>query len=113
MHHSSLRLPRPLGRALLAALCLGLLTLAPRPAAAHARLMQQQAAMEAASRQAKKSSAGTDMVLGLILCVVGIAITVGTYDSASRSGGGTYFIAYGPIIYGAIRFFKGLVNLGG
>ncbi len=34
MHHSSLRLPRPLGRALLAALCLGLLTLAPRPAAA-------------------------------------------------------------------------------
>ncbi len=82
-------------------------------ASAHARLMQQQAAMDAASRQAKKSSAGTDMVIGLILCVVGIAITVGTYDSASRSGGGTYFIAYGPIIYGAIRFFKGLVNLGG
>jgi hypothetical protein len=58
------------------------------------------------------SNAGTgDIVLGLILIIVGVLITAVTYDSASREGG-TYFVAYGPIIFGAIRLFRGLANLG-
>jgi hypothetical protein len=52
-----------------------------------------------------------DVVIGLILIVVGIVITAVTYDSASREGG-TYIVAYGPIIFGAIRLFKGLANMG-
>lgn len=35
-----------------------------------------------------------------------------TYDSASRQGG-TYIVALGPIIVGAIRIFRGLARLGG
>jgi hypothetical protein len=52
------------------------------------------------------------MVLGLVLVIVGIAITVITKDHAQRAGGGTYIVAYGPIIWGAITFFRGLARLG-
>lgn len=52
------------------------------------------------------------MVLGLILVIVGIAITVITKDNATRRGGGTYVVAYGPMIWGAVMFFRGLVRLG-
>jgi len=77
----------------------------------HARLQSQQAAIEMAARERRRKSAGADILIGLVLCLLGIVITVATYNSASRSGG-TYVVAYGPIIFGAIRFFKGLANLG-
>jgi hypothetical protein len=51
------------------------------------------------------------MVVGAVLVVIGVAITAGTYHSASSRGGGTYFIAYGPIVVGVINFFKGLFTL--
>src|SRR4051812_34891594 len=46
---------------------------------------------------------------GLIALVVGLAITIGTYTAAS--GGGVYFVAYGPMIFGVIYLIKGLVNV--
>lgn len=49
--------------------------------------------------------------VGLILLVVGIAITVVTHDNAEENGGGTYVIAYGPMIIGGIRFFQGLFGM--
>lgn len=55
-----------------------------------------------------KRSAKKEMIGGLIACVVGIAITWGSY--ALASGGGTYFVTWGPILFGAIYFFKGLYN---
>ena len=62
--------------------------------------------MAVAERRSRKQK---DIVLGSILLVVGLLITVGTYNSASQSGG-TYFIAYGPMIVGVIRLFKGLAG---
>lgn len=59
-----------------------------------------------------ESGGGGLMVLGLILVIVGIAITVITKDHATRRGGGTYVVAYGPMIWGAVMFFRGLVRLG-
>jgi hypothetical protein len=55
-------------------------------------------------RRAKKSR---DITLGAILLVIGIIVTAATYDSASREGG-TYIVAWGPMVYGAIRLIKGL-----
>ena len=59
-----------------------------------------------------ESGGGGLIVLGIILLIVGIAITVITKDNATRSGGGTYVIAYGPMIWGAITIFRGLARLG-
>jgi hypothetical protein len=42
--------------------------------------------------------------------VLGIIVTIGTYSSVSVSGG-TYIIAYGPIIFGFIRLVRGLTSL--
>ena len=60
--------------------------------------------MYESDRRAAKSK---NIVLGLILLVVGTIVTVATYDSASRQGG-TYIIAWGPMVFGAIRLIKGL-----
>jgi hypothetical protein len=57
----------------------------------------------------RKSRKQADVAIGLLLVVLGLAITIGTYDSASQSGG-TYVIAYGPMIVGVIRLFRGLAG---
>ncbi len=71
----------------------------------------QPAAQSDPAKAAKRAVAVRRMAVGGILCVVGIAITAATYNSAQDSGGGTYVIAYGPMIIGAIRFFQGLGGL--
>jgi hypothetical protein len=50
-----------------------------------------------------------NMLVGALFCMGGIAITAMTYDAASD--GGSYFVFYGAIIFGAIQFFKGLFQL--
>jgi hypothetical protein len=57
----------------------------------------------------RRSARSHNILVGMILLVVGIIITAATYDSASRQGG-TYIIAWGPMVYGAIRLFKGLAS---
>ena len=52
----------------------------------------------------------TDMLRGALTCFFGLVITVWTYTSALH--GGTYLVAWGAIIFGAIRFFKGMANTG-
>jgi hypothetical protein len=42
------------------------------------------------------------LIYGVVLLAIGIAITVGTYTWASQ-GGGTYIVSFGPIIFGLIR----------
>ncbi|HLL54191.1 MAG TPA: hypothetical protein VK447_11625 [Myxococcaceae bacterium] len=49
----------------------------------------------------------TDAVIGAIICLVGVVITVVTHAAAMERGG-TYVIAYGAIIGGAIRVITGL-----
>jgi len=67
--------------------------------------------MYEAERAQKRSRANGDIIFGIILLVIGIGITAVTYDSASQSGG-TYVVAYGPIVVGVIKLIRGLATLG-
>lgn len=49
------------------------------------------------------------MLYGALWCIGGIVVTVGSYSLASSSSsGGSYFIAWGAVLFGAIQFLKGL-----
>jgi hypothetical protein len=48
------------------------------------------------------------MIFGALWCIGGIVITAVTFGAAS--GGGTYVVAWGAIIFGAIQFFRGLAG---
>jgi hypothetical protein len=43
-------------------------------------------------------------------CLLGLAITAGSYGAAGESGAGTYIVAYGLIAGGAITFLAGLLR---
>ena len=64
--------------------------------------------LEQQIKQAKKERANKDMLYGALWCIGGIIVTAITYSAAS--GGGTYVIAWGAILFGAIQFIKGVVN---
>jgi hypothetical protein len=49
-----------------------------------------------------------EMLYGALWCVGGTAVTIGTYAAAFK--GGPFIIAFGAIIFGAIQFFRGLVQ---
>ncbi|HEV2176083.1 MAG TPA: hypothetical protein VGW33_02620 [Terriglobia bacterium] len=57
--------------------------------------------------EATKAAGRKNMLRGGLWCVGGIVVTVATY-SAAASGGGTYFVAWGAILFGGIQFFKGM-----
>jgi hypothetical protein len=51
------------------------------------------------------------MLSGALWCVGGILVTLITYFSAASSpSGGTYFVAWGAIVFGGLRFFQGLTS---
>jgi len=68
-------------------------------------------AAQDAEKAAKRAASARMMGIGLVLLVIGIVVTAVTHDEAERSGGGTYVIAYGPMIIGGIRFFQGLFGM--
>jgi hypothetical protein len=49
------------------------------------------------------------IITGVIWLGAGIAITAVTQSMAEEAGGGTYVIAYGPMIAGIIYLLKGLL----
>ena len=50
------------------------------------------------------------IVIGAIIFVIGLIITVASYSSASSPPtGGTYFVAYGPMIIGVIAIIRGAI----
>lgn len=51
------------------------------------------------------------IIIGAIIIAVGLVITIVTYASASAAGG-TYIVAYGPMIVGVITLVRGIVALG-
>jgi hypothetical protein len=59
----------------------------------------------------QRSRASLNIAFGIVLILIGVGITVATRQSAS--GGGTYIIAYGPVVVGVIRLFRGLAGLAG
>jgi hypothetical protein len=58
-------------------------------------------------QQKSKALARKNMLSGAFWCIGGIIVTVATYGAASN-GGGTYFVAWGAIAYGAIQFISGI-----
>jgi hypothetical protein len=60
-------------------------------------------------RKTPTSIAKRNMTVGGLWCGGGIAVTAFTY--ASASGGGTYVVAWGAIIFGGYQFLKGLTQL--
>ena len=67
---------------------------------------------EEIARAERRSHANGQLAFGALLLVIGIVVTAATYGSASTSGG-TYIIAYGPIIVGVIKIFRGLAAMNG
>lgn len=61
------------------------------------------------SREEEYASAKKQVKIGLITCVIGIAVTSLTYFMAST--GGKYTVAYGAVIYGAYEGIRGLIQL--
>jgi hypothetical protein len=60
---------------------------------------------------AKRKRGAWQMVIGGLLAVAGTIITIVTYsDASSDAEGGTYIVAWGPIIFGLILFFQGLIQ---
>jgi len=69
------------------------------------------ASQEAEHRSQRKSQSLKTMIIGLVLMVLGIVITAGTYAwAASSSGGGRYVVTWGLIVVGGLRFFQGLAG---
>src|SRR5262245_11658041 len=63
--------------------------------------------MADAERELRRSRASGEIVVGIMLIVIGVVITAATYSSVSTTGG-SYIVAYGPIIVGVIKLFRGL-----
>ena len=58
--------------------------------------------------KAARSAAEKQMLHGVLWCAGGIIVTLGTYVAAASSPfGGTYFVAWGAIVFGAVQFFRG------
>ena len=51
------------------------------------------------------------VITGSILFVIGLLITIGTLGHAESAGGGTYFVAWGPMIVGIIAIVRGLLAM--
>jgi hypothetical protein len=65
-----------------------------------------------AARAERRAYANRQLAWGAVLLGIGIVVTAATYGSASESGG-TYIIAYGPMIVGVIKIFRGLAAMNG
>jgi hypothetical protein len=50
------------------------------------------------------------LLVGVMLVVVGVVVTAATY-SAAHNDGDRYFLAFGPIVIGAIAMVRGIIGL--
>jgi hypothetical protein len=57
-----------------------------------------------------RSEGREDMLIGGLLIAAGLVLSIGSYVMLKDSGGG-YFITYGLVVYGIIRFFKGVSKM--
>jgi hypothetical protein len=58
---------------------------------------------------AARPDASRDMLIGGLWCIGGTLVTLLTYKAASE-GGGTYFVAWGAILFGGLQFLRGAIN---
>ena len=61
---------------------------------------------QSAVQQAHRERNQRNMAVGALWCIGETVVTVITYTAAS--GGGTYVVAWGAIVFGAIQFLAGL-----
>jgi hypothetical protein len=62
-------------------------------------------------KKAKRNIGAKNMLYGALWCGGGLVVTGISYSMAtSGSGGGTYFVTWGAVIFGAYQFVKGLVQ---
>jgi hypothetical protein len=47
------------------------------------------------------------VMIGLAIAGVGLALSLGSYEMASSNGGGGYFVLWGAVIFGLIRAGRG------
>jgi hypothetical protein len=73
------------------------------------RYQREQEAQAQLEANAYKAAGPRNMAIGGIICLVGIAVTVGTMTMA-RESGGAFILAWGAIVCGAIQFFRGLMQ---
>jgi hypothetical protein len=64
-----------------------------------------------ARAKALKEAGQKHMLYGALWCIGGIVVTAATY--AAASGGGTYVVAWGAIIFGGIQFIRGAMQSSG
>ncbi|MCE9579733.1 MAG: hypothetical protein K8W52_41830 [Deltaproteobacteria bacterium] len=85
--------------------------LAPAAAAHVVATLVERRPLEARQPTAAQLAAQAEMRSGALICAIGILITSVTYSNAAHSAhGGTYVMAWGPIVFGAARFFRGLAK---
>lgn len=52
------------------------------------------------------------IAIGAVVFVIGLGITIAAYGSASSSpSGGTYVVAYGPMILGVVYVIRGIATV--
>ena len=73
-------------------------------------VVQQVENLNAAFAKAVKSSGSRNALFDALWCVGGTVVTIATYEAAR--GGGTYVVAWGAIVFGAIQLLRGLFMLG-
>jgi hypothetical protein len=79
----------------------------PAPPTPHSR---GRTPLEHLHSQARARAANNDFTFGALWLFGGLAVTVGSYSLAASSPyGGSYVIAGGAILYGAMRVLRGLL----
>ncbi len=68
--------------------------------------------LKQAKAKVDREAAQKNMLHGAIWCILGLVVTVVTYQMASGPGGGRYVIAWGAVVFGGIQFLRGLSQLG-
>jgi hypothetical protein len=70
--------------------------------------------LRSARNEAYRNEAYKQMAIGAVVAIIGIVVTFGTYSAAANSsGGGSYVVAWGAIVFGGWRFIRGMMLLGG
>jgi hypothetical protein len=64
-----------------------------------------------AAKNERRVAGRRHMILGGVICAIGIVVTIATYTAAENAGGGSYVVAWGAIVFGAIRFVRGLIQM--
>jgi hypothetical protein len=74
--------------------------------------VKQEQSQVAPAPTAAAKHALRQIAVGVAMFVIGLVITLVTYhNAASSSSGGTYIVAWGPMIVGGVTAMRGLIAL--